>query len=249
MDSDNEVSVPHGIKATDLAEKLPKIESLAENGDPKAQFLLGYIYDEELGVDHSCEKTTRWYLLSAMQGNADAQYSIGQKYYQGSCDRPMDWDLAFKWYRNAAEQGHTDAQHQLAYMYWYGHGVTKSEDNSIKMLRAASESGKAESQDSLAGHYLWGFGVEQDFEEAANWYEKAAKAGHIGSQIELGCMYKDGTGLDQDYVMAYSLFYAAALQNSKHGELRDSLKEKMTSDQVAQAETLSGQWCERNDKE
>ena len=58
----------------------------------------------------------------AEQGNAGAQYNLGQMYIYGR-GVPEDYAEAAKWYRKAAEQGHANAQYNLGVMYDNGQGV------------------------------------------------------------------------------------------------------------------------------
>jgi uncharacterized protein len=58
----------------------------------------------------------------AEQGNASAQFVIGDMYANGR-GVPEDDKQAVKWYRLAAEQGHAKAQSNLGLMYARGDGV------------------------------------------------------------------------------------------------------------------------------
>ena len=58
----------------------------------------------------------RFFRLSAEQGLAQAQYNLGQMYYDGQ-GVPQDYKEAVKWYRLSAEQGYIAAQYNLGTMY------------------------------------------------------------------------------------------------------------------------------------
>ena len=62
------------------------------------------------------------WLPLAEQGDAKAQYNLGQMYYEGQ-GVPQDNKEAVKWYRLSAEQGHRSAQYNLGVMYVKGQGV------------------------------------------------------------------------------------------------------------------------------
>ncbi len=53
-----------------------------------------------------------WYRRAANQGDADAQYSLGRLYENGT-GVPKDTAQAAAWYRKAADQGHADAKQRL----------------------------------------------------------------------------------------------------------------------------------------
>ena len=56
---------------------------LAEHGDPKAQFYLGFLYRIGQAVKQDYQQAYHWYLLSAKQGYAEAQYKVGLMNYKG----------------------------------------------------------------------------------------------------------------------------------------------------------------------
>ena len=51
----------------------------------------------------------KWYLKAVEQGDATAQYNLGDLYYKGTGVK-RNCIEALKWYRKAAEQGDEDAQ-------------------------------------------------------------------------------------------------------------------------------------------
>ncbi|MBS4943952.1 MAG: sel1 repeat family protein [Neisseria mucosa] len=64
-------------------------------------------------------------LQAAEQGNAKAQYNLGQMYRNGQGVR-QDYAQAEQWYRKAAEQGIAQAQYNLGVMYANGLGVRQN---------------------------------------------------------------------------------------------------------------------------
>ncbi len=58
----------------------------------------------------------------AQQGDADAQFYLGQMYSKGR-GVPQDDAEAVAWYRRAAEHGDAEAQFYLGQMYSKGRGV------------------------------------------------------------------------------------------------------------------------------
>ena len=63
---------PSGDYATALREWTP----LAKQGDAKAQYNLGLMYDEGAGVPQDYKTGVKWYRLAAEQGNANAQKKL-----------------------------------------------------------------------------------------------------------------------------------------------------------------------------
>jgi TPR repeat protein len=68
----------------------------------------------------------------AEQGDADAQYNLGQMYFQGK-GVPQDYKTAVKWYTLSAEQGFADAQSNLGVIYQYGKGVAQDYKTTFPM--------------------------------------------------------------------------------------------------------------------
>ena len=63
-----------------------------------------------------------WWTKAAEQGDAQAQYNLGNKYADGEGVAEDDKQAVY-WYTKAAEQGDADAQTVLAYMHIDGEGV------------------------------------------------------------------------------------------------------------------------------
>ena len=76
---------------------------LAKEGNARAQFFMGYMYDLGFGVKEDDQEAVKWYRLAAEQGVAQAQCNLGMMYDFGYGVQ-KDNKEAFKWYRLAAEQ-------------------------------------------------------------------------------------------------------------------------------------------------
>ena len=76
----------------------------------------------------------------AKQGDADAQYNLGQMYNQGK-GVPQDDKTAVKWYKLAAKQGNAPAQYNLGLMYAMGTGVIKDNVYAHMWWNIAASSG------------------------------------------------------------------------------------------------------------
>ena len=94
-------------------------------------------------VDRGDYKTAyKLWLPLAEQGDAKAQYNLGQMYYEGQ-GVPQDHKEAVKWYRLAAEQGFAKAQHNLGTMYDEGIGVPQDYKEAVRWYRLSAEQGDA----------------------------------------------------------------------------------------------------------
>jgi hypothetical protein len=70
-------------RSGDWATALHELVPLAEQRNADAQYLLGAMYDNGLGVPQHCKTTVKWYTLAAEQGDASAQYNLGWTYDNG----------------------------------------------------------------------------------------------------------------------------------------------------------------------
>jgi Variant SH3 domain/Sel1 repeat len=75
--------------------------------------------------------------LAALQGNADAQFQLGQR-YAGGLDVKLDKKEALKWFEKAAAQGHAPAQLALGRVYEKGEGKKKSLSSAQKWYAKAT---------------------------------------------------------------------------------------------------------------
>lgn len=92
----------------DYATALRQWRPLAERGHAAAQFNLGLMYADRLGVIQSDTRAVHWWRLSAEQGFASAQTSLAWMYANG-WGAPQNLTLAYMWSSIAATNGHQEA--------------------------------------------------------------------------------------------------------------------------------------------
>jgi uncharacterized protein len=140
-------------KRRDYVTALRLWRPLAEQGDAKAQTLLGAMYYEGgQGVPQDYAAALNWFRKAANQGNADAQRSLAGLYYSGK-GVPQDDAEAAKWFRKAADQGDANSQSFLGRMYFLGHGVPEDYVAAHMWLNLATAGGEkkaAEIRDMVA---------------------------------------------------------------------------------------------------
>jgi TPR repeat protein len=108
-----------------------------------------------------------------------------------------------------------------------------------KELQGLANLGEPRAQYDLALLYDKGSGVPQSDAEALRWYTRAAEQGDARAQYNLGLMYMNGQGTTPNLIMAYywvSLSVAQGNQNAPAA--RDYLAEKMTAEQIEEANRL-----------
>ncbi len=100
--------------------------------------------------------------------------------------------------------------------------------------------------------YQLGEVIPQDYAEAGSWYERAADQGLALAQFALGAIYARGQGVPEDLVRAHmwlslSEAHAAQITGAQKllrdaQELRDEVGQKMTPEQILEAEQLARDW-------
>ncbi|WP_169781611.1 tetratricopeptide repeat protein, partial [Escherichia coli] len=78
--------------------------SAATQGHEVAQYELGQMYIQGIGVERDEVQAHRWFLQSAEQGYLHAQYHTA-RLYSGSESIPQDQEKALYWFTKAAKNG------------------------------------------------------------------------------------------------------------------------------------------------
>ncbi len=158
----------------DYAAALEELQPLAENGDAKAQYALGWMYERGHGVSADDQTALKWYRLAADREHTLAMSQLGGAYFRGSFGLDKDYETAFEWLMPAAERGHDEAQYNLGLMYEKGNGVTKDDQTAVKWYRLAAEQGHGNAQNNLGVMYAKGKGVAQNYIYSHVWWDFAA---------------------------------------------------------------------------
>jgi hypothetical protein len=99
----------------DYATALREWRPVAEKGDAAAQFFLGYMYDQGVGVIQDYAEAVHWYRNAADQGHATARVHLALMYEEGR-GVTQDYAEAHMWFNLAASRATGDEQ------YKYTHG-------------------------------------------------------------------------------------------------------------------------------
>ena len=195
----------------------PETCELAEQGDARAQYVLGASYFYGEGAAKDPREAVRWFRMAAEQGYAAAQYNLGLAYNFGD-GVAKDPREAVRWFRKAAEQGNAWAQYNVGAAYHFGNGVAKDPREAVRWFRMAAEQGDVGGQFSLGVAYDLGDGVAKDPREAVRWFRMAAEQGNVGGQFGLGEAYSRGEGVAKDWREAVHWYRKAAEQGNMGGQ-------------------------------
>lgn len=121
----------------------------AEQGDTKAQYAIGKMYEKGRGTDKNQVKAFQWYIKSAKQGNKRAAYKIGYGFLKGR-GISKNSGKALKWLRISAAKGYERAEFYIGEIYEKGVGVMRDLDVSLLWYKKAQEGGYAPANNRVA---------------------------------------------------------------------------------------------------
>lgn len=158
-----------------------RLTKAANAGQDCAQYALGKLYRDGIGVEKDMLQAVAWFALAAEQDNSYAAYALGKLYLESE-EVPKDMDKALRWLRRSAELGNQFAQYQLGRLLLAGEDVPKDIDEAVRLLSASAEQGNQYAQYQLGKLYLLGQEVERDEETAVQWFKLSADQGNEYAQ-------------------------------------------------------------------
>ena len=159
-------------------------QPLAEKGDVKAQFNVGLLYAQGLGVGQDYKEAVKWWQMAAAKDNADAALQIGRVYAEGRDGVAKNPAEAAKALRKAGDLGNAQAQAMLGDLYHRGEGVAKSDKDALTWYKKAVAQGYTPAMATVGAMYEKGEGVPVDKAKAYTYFTLAvAKA--TGKEAEV----------------------------------------------------------------
>jgi TPR repeat protein len=195
----------------DFVTAMANFKPLAVQGDPRAQFNVGLMYEDGRGVLQSFKDALLWYRVAAQQGNPRAQNNIGFMYCYGRGVQ-RDFREAMSWYRLSAEQEYPRAQFNIGLMYEEGMGVEKDYVEARKWYRLAAGHEDPGALFRLAFMTEQGLGAPADPVQAHVLYGAAAA--------------RYAMGPDRDRAQERRAAIAAMLSPEQLGEAQQQLAER-----------------------
>lgn len=148
---------------------LTECRSLAEAGDPRAQFLIAE------STRHQSKLAQEWARKAAQQGYIPAQLLLATL-LELSFD-PKNKPEAIEWIKRAANAGDHSAEYRLGTYYSYPDDPSRplkhSEQLSLQWIQKSAEGGFYLAQKYLGLHFEDGFGLPVDKAKSVYWYRKA----------------------------------------------------------------------------
>lgn len=150
---------------------LAAMTSLAAPNEDQGKLLLHK--GDSLYRQGNFEEAAIAYLISANEGNAEAQFDIAYAYFNGE-GIERDYASAAMWFKRSARQNYAKAQYNLAYCYMNGRGVPRDYDKAFDLLHQSANNNYKRAQLTLADCYANGILVEQNEKESQKWMAMAA---------------------------------------------------------------------------
>ena len=239
------------------SEAMTWLSAAAKRGDAVAMTLLGDAFGGGYGIAKDPENAWAWYNQASNSEYGRATAAIADMLARGD-GRPVDLEAALKTYRTALDQGYTPAQVALGQLAgggkldglvaphtvvpWAFAAAGEGDNAARDWLKKQAENGIRPAQTAWA---IWLMEQDNSPQDAVPFFELAAQAGDVEAQFRLGQMLTTGDGGTQDYVLAHAwLNIAATGGHSKAAELRGTVTDLMTAEQIAEAQTMARQFFE-----
>ena len=218
-----------GMDEPDFEKALGYYQKASDAGNAEAQYKIGLIYEE---IYEQENQAFSWYLVSAQNGFAPAQYVVAKHYFDFE-KKETTWESLKKddndlkiyqmWMRKSADNGFAPAQYEVGTWYEFGGGFASfAEENpqtAFNWYLKSAENGYTEAQYRIAECYDFNeLGIPEDKEKALYWYMQAAENGHIEALTDVGIFALNGITEPADKEAAVEYFQAAAENGSSRAQ-------------------------------
>lgn len=185
------------------------IKKSADTGYFIAMDDLATLYKERALGSGREKDAWRYYLKAAGLGYRDAEYHLGECYYEG-CGIERDLEKAVICYKKALSNGSMQAADALGTMCILGEGNVGDKHKAFSYFKKASQGGYIRSLGKLGDCYYYGRGIAQDFVKARTCYEEAWEHGDYFVAVHIGTIYLVGLGVAKDEKTALAWFTKSA---------------------------------------
>jgi TPR repeat protein len=212
----------------------------------EAMLNLGQAYIEGWGVEEDPLKGFLFYKNVADDGPEGEKATLiglhvtGMLYLEG-IGISKDSELGIAYLKKSASGGYEKSKQFLAD---YNRDDSK---NTFEEWKELAKQGNTEAQARLGLMHQFGWEASQDHVEAVKWFRLAAEQGDARSQYNLGWMFSKGKGVSLDFAQAHMWFNLAEANGYKDGRKKRILIEnKMTPEQIAEAQKLAKEWEQKS---
>ena len=224
---------------------------LANGGDPSAQFNIGVMYANGLGVDRDMGRAMEWWSRAAKQLHVRAAHNLalamlsGEPRVNGELAEP-DYPGVLRYLKIGSDAGYPNSEYTLAKLYEEGVGVEKDPRRAAELFLSASIKGFAKAQYNLGKVYRDGAGMPKSEALSFFWFTEAAERGHARAQDKMADRYLAGRGVAKDEIEALKWSILAANQGISESERRRfELAARLPAEAIAEAERRAAAFAPR----
>ncbi len=179
-----------------IPKTLQTLERRSRQGDGPSQILLGYCYQNGIGVTQNLKEAVYWYQQAIDINETQASLHLGLCHERG-LGVPKDYDRARLLFQRATDKGIADAQFALARCYFLGRGTTQDPQKGFAHCHAAAQKGSPTATFFMGYFYILGQFTARDPIKAFKMFHEAAEQGHTHAQYATGLCYAQGQGCQQ----------------------------------------------------
>jgi len=178
------------INKKDFKRAFKILSPIAEKGNASAQFYMGSLYFNGLGVIANEQEATKFHSSAikifkeqAESKNKEAISKLGRILADGSLVDDTNFLEELKWLKLASGNGCREASFMLGNIYNTGHKINDTNESdffpiinkkeAFKWFKISAEQGMAFGMINVASFLRLGMGVEQNLKEAFKWYNIA----------------------------------------------------------------------------
>ncbi len=161
-----------GNVVKDHTEAVKWLRLSADQGYPKAEYLLGWRYELGEGVAKDVAEAAKWFRKASQRGDSNATLHLALLLHEQ--ERYTD---AMPLFEKAANDDVIHAFVMLGVYHGNGLGCNKNDDKAVDLFKLAASRGSATAMYFVAQRHESGVGATKSLKEARTWYERAGAGG------------------------------------------------------------------------
>lgn len=156
-----------------------------------AQFYIGLMFDDGLGVERDGKQAFCWYIKAAENGSPEAQNNLGVLYHTGKGVR-QNMEKAYRWLEKSADADCETAKANLACLIHQGAGIPKDEIRAFTITSAVAETGNLAARYNLALYWRHVNPAHADEQKTLQMIKDCANDGYRPAIEDLITVYEKG---------------------------------------------------------
>lgn len=156
-----------------------------------AQYMLGSMHQEGIGVEKNNTKAVSFYNMSAKQGYINALYSLGYMYEKGLGGLKANNCKAASLYQKPSDNGYAPAQHALALVYQEGKCRKINYNKAMVLYKKAEKQKFIHVYNDLGVMYYNGYGTTKNIQKSYEYWMLASKNGDTHATNNLNFLCKE----------------------------------------------------------